>query len=101
MITVKIDGLEYSYSGISASWLNDQIMGRRRGGVPVRIQVLIKSPDVNIALSTSDCAAGGGGRRPYPCERPILDAWSRIGMDGIDFTAEQLMAFLRQAKSMI
>ncbi len=99
MIKLRIGGIEYPYDEVSASWLNDQIMGRRREGVPVCIQVLINTPDVNIALSTAGCPSSGGGRRPYPRERPILDAWSRVGMDDTEFTAGQLMAFLRQANS--
>ena len=87
----------YELKSVSSSWVNEQINNRKKDGAPVCVRVLIKSDNVNVALSTIDCpCSSGGGRLPNHQEREILELWGRLHLNDANFSSGNLVAFLKR-----
>jgi hypothetical protein len=88
---------EYNLKEISSSWINEQINNRKKDGVPICVRVLIKTDYVNVALATVDCTCSkGGGRIPNHHEREIFELWNKLHLNNANFSAGNLIAFLKQ-----
>ncbi len=98
MITVRIAEEERQLDAADEQWINQQINRRRADGQTVCVRVTVHKDDLDVVLSTPNCASGGGGRPPRPREREVLDLWNQRGLNDINFTGGSLVAFLKQLK---
>ncbi len=105
MITIRIGDTVRNLEdvrNIDESWINQQINRRREDGLSVCVRISIKEGSFNIALSSSGCASsGGGGRLPNREEQTVFDLWEKVGMNKTDFHGGNLVAFLKQMRSII
>lgn len=57
---------------------------------------------VDLLLSTPTCAVGAGAKRPARRgEREILDLWDTRELNTVDFTAGNVVAFLKQLRQLL
>ncbi len=97
MIHVKIGNDERKLEDAEESWINQQINRRRAAGESICVRVRIKDDHLDLILETPTCSSGGGGgRRPNPREREVFDAWDKLGLNQVNFTGGNLIAFLKQ-----
>lgn len=101
MISVSIGSIEYQLKDLSESWLDSEIMGRRRDGVPVVVRVTIRTGDINMVLSTPDNQPATRGRQPTLRELPIFELWGKLKLDQTDFTTASLIAFLKRISGLM
>ena len=105
MITIRIGETVRSLEdirNIDESWINQQINGRRADNLPVCVQISIKESPLNMAFSSSGCPGSGGGTRPpNQQEQQIFDLWEKAGMGKSEFHGGNLVAFLKQLRSII
>jgi hypothetical protein len=102
MIRVKIGMSDYELKDVSADWINREINGRRRDGLPACVQVIIRDGRIDMGLSTPACSAGGGGGRPpTPQEKAILDIWNQQRLNTDDFSGGNVVAFLKQLERLV
>jgi hypothetical protein len=96
MIAVRI-GNEERHCPVDPNWINKQIKGRKDDGSSPCVRVTIKTPDVDVALSTKGCSGGGGGgRQPNARERDIFTLWTKHHLDHGEITGGNLVSFLKQ-----
>lgn len=100
MITVAIGESERPYEEASPRWVNEQINRRRNDSVTVCVRVMIKKGPIDMTLSTPTCSVGAGGRAPRSEEREVFELWDKLHMNENDFTGGNLVAFLKQIKSL-
>lgn len=104
MITIRIGDnvrdLE-DVRNIDESWINQQINRRREDGLSVCVRISIKEGSLNMALSSTGCPSGGGGRQPNQQEQKVFDLWEKVGMKKADFHGGNLVAFLKQLRGII
>ena len=97
---MKIGQEERSVADANEQWINEQLHRRRADGVPICVQVVLKTDVLNMVLSTPDCQNGvGSGRPPNDKERQLLDLWSKRGLDETSFSNGGLIAFLHQLRN--
>lgn len=99
MITIRIAEAERDMNNIDESWINQQINRRRADGLSVCVRVIVREDDLNLILSTPTCSASGGSGRPLqPREKAVFDFWNKCGLSESDFTAGDLIGFLRKLR---
>jgi hypothetical protein len=97
MILISIAGNEHDLEEVGPDWIVQQIERRRRDGLSVCVAVSIRTSDLNIRLSTPECAGRAGGERlPNSEEAIILDLWRHLGLDQNDWAPGKIVAFLRR-----
>lgn len=97
MITVTISGESRDLSDATESWIAERINQKRKEGARACVRVNIDLSGLRMQLSTPSCPAGlGGSRAPNSNEREVLDLWEKRGLNQVDFTAGNLIAFLKQ-----
>lgn len=102
MISVKVGNDEKPLDDASSGWITQQIERRRRDGIAVCVVVSIKTADLNMHLSTPECAgSAGGGRPPNARERAVLELWQKQGLNESGFAAGHVVAFLAQLKHVL
>jgi len=102
MIKIQIGGEERELDKADEHWINQQINRRREDGRTVCVRVTILEGDLDMVLSTPTCGASGGGSRPpRPGEKEVLDLWNKRGLNKADFAGGNLVAFLKQLKSVL
>jgi hypothetical protein len=102
MIKIQIGGEERELQNADEQWINQQINRRREEGQTVCVRVTVLEGDLDMVLATPTCkASGGGSRPPRPGERKVFDLWKKRGLDKADFTGGDLVAFLKQLKSVL
>ena len=100
-IKVQIGISERDICDIEPNWVNQQINGRKKEGVPVCVRVSISQGDINFTLATTDCPAGGGGGGGRPLnrqEKEIYALWKKLQLHQQSFSGGNLVAFLKQIK---
>lgn len=97
-IRVIIGSSERKINDIEPNWVNEQVNGRKKDGVPICAKVHIQNETVNISLATSDCpcSGGGGGRKPNHQEQEIFDLWNKLHLNEKNFSSGNFIAFLKQ-----
>jgi hypothetical protein len=99
MSEISIGGDQRPLGDVDANWIIEQINGRRRMGEVVCVAVAIRTDGADIRLTTPACVTGqGGGRAPLPREREILDIWRELGLDENDFSAGNVVAFVKRVR---
>ena len=94
MITLTINGIAVDPS--RESDVARAINGWHSQGIPVCVQLRIKTSDIDIVLATNPCGGvGGGGRPPNSREQAIFDLWAHHLQEG-RFAGGELVAFLKQ-----
>jgi hypothetical protein len=102
MIKIKIGPDERKLEDASESWINQQINRLRKEQERVCVRVRIKHNSVNVLLASRECAPSGGiPRPPNPKEEKILDLWEKRGLNSPDFHAGQVIAFLKQVRTLL
>ena len=101
MGTVTIGSDTRPLQDADAQWVTQEINGRRHDRQTVCVRVAIQDPPVNVVLGTPSCGGVGGGRAPNTEERRILDLWERHHLNTPEFTAGDLVAFLKQLRSLL
>ena len=97
MINIKIGNEERELEDAEESWINQQINRRRAAGESVCVRVRIKEDHLDLVLQTPTCSSSGsGGRPPTEQEREIFDLWNKLGLNDVNFTGGNLIAFLKQ-----
>lgn len=99
MVRVQIGFDEKLLNEIDESWIVHHINARKHGGVNVIIKVFIESGDIYMTLSTPGCS-NSGGRAPKPKEMEIFQLWDKHGLNNQNFSAGNLISFLKQIRSM-
>lgn len=99
MITIKIGNEERHLNEIDSQWINQQINRRRANGQSVCVRVIISHENLDMALSTPSCASGGGDRVPNRFEQAIFNIWQKLGLNDVNFTGGNVVAFLNQLKN--
>lgn len=102
MITIRIGNDERSNEDVSEQWITQQINRRRDDNAPACVTVVIHQPPLNMTLRTPGCTStapsGGAGRAPNDQERKIFDLWDRLGLNGINFSGGNVVAFIKQLR---
>lgn len=102
MIRIRIGNEERDLASVDEHWINQQINLRRKDGQTICVRVTIQEGDMNMVLSTPTCGTSrGGGRPPSPQEREVFDLWDQRGLNKVDFTGGNLVAFLKQLKRIL
>lgn len=103
MVTIEIGTSQRGWqdSGLE-SWINQMINPVHAAGLPVCVRVRIDDGPIKAILQTPGCSSGvGGSRPPNAQERKIFDLWDQRGLNRADFTGGNLIAFLRQLRTLI
>lgn len=95
MIFLRINNQEYPASDVSESTLNQEIIERRRQGLPVCVVARFDMPDIHMSLSAGQCSGMGGGRIPTPTERKIAELWDQMVANRPEFNGNDIIAFLK------
>jgi hypothetical protein len=98
VITIQIGAEVRRYEDVSEQWIAQQINRRREDGIPACVIVSIKEPFRNMTLQTPGCASGSGGRAPNEQERRIFDLWDKLGLNRVDFSGGNVIAFVKQLR---
>ena len=102
MIKIKIGEIERDLSSANENWINQQINRRRKDGLSVCVNVIIKENDLDMILSTPSCVPiRGSSRSPRPREKTVFDLWNQRRLNEPNFTGGQLIAFLKQLKRIL
>lgn len=102
MVTISIGGMERNAADADASWVTQNVNGPRHDGLPVCVSVAISTGGMNMRLATPDCStAPGATRRPNAREQLVFDLWRRLHLGDPDFTAGNVIAFLRQMDQLL
>jgi hypothetical protein len=101
MISVKVGNDEKPLDDVSPDWIVQQIERRRRDGIAVCVVVSVRTTDLNMHLSTPECAGGAGGRPPNARERAVLELWQKHGLNEAGFAPAHVVAFLVQLKRVL
>jgi len=102
MGTVTIGSDSRPLQDADSQWVTQEINGRRRDKQSVCVHVSVQDPPVSVVLGTPTCGGGGGGgRSPNSEERRIFELWERHHLNTPDFTAGDLVAFLKQLRSLL
>jgi hypothetical protein len=87
---------------IDESWINQQIIRRKKDRISICVKVYIKNETVDVLLKTPACRSGGGsGREPKPQERKIIDLWNERGLNKENFAGGNLISFFKQLRKII
>ena len=102
MIRIRIGDMERELACADESWINQQINRRRADGHAVCVRVNIQKNNLHMGLCTPSCGQiGGGGRPPSNCEKRVFDLWGQRGLNNVDFTGGNLVAFLKQLRRLL
>ena len=97
MIKIQIAGIEQSLDGLSESWVHEQIKLRQKDGLQVCVRVFVKTPNMDIVLSSGECGSySGSGRRPTIEESRVFDRWDQFRLNVPPISSECLIGFLHQ-----
>lgn len=100
MFTVQIGNEQRPLNDVDDAWINRKINERFSAGASVCVQVRIQEPNIDLLLTTPDCAIGGGaGRQANPHEAKIFQLWEQRGLRRPNYTGGDLIAFLKQVGS--
>jgi len=83
------------------TWITQQVNRRRRDGVAVCVQIQIRGDEVNVHLVTPGCGPSVGGRPANGAEKPIVELWTKQGLNTNDFAPGNLIAFLKQLRKIL
>ena len=101
-LTISISGDKRNLYEADEHWIIDQIEKRRREGVSVCVQVIMRQGDINIILSTpTDVRGGRGGRPPSKQEKDIIDLWQKMGLNEENFHGGKVIAFRAQLRKLL
>lgn len=99
MSTIRIGAAEKPLDHAHDHWVEHEVKSQRRHGGMVCVFVRLIGHAVDLILSTPGCACGrGGGRQPNPRECEILKEWDERGLNRSDWSAHNLINFLRHIK---
>ena len=102
MIKVQIAGIEQELSGLSESWIHQQIKLRQHDGFDVCVRVFIKTDNIDIVLSSGECPSfSGGERQASPLEARVFDSWNELQLKKVPINSGHLMGFLHQIKHLV
>lgn len=101
MIELKIGNQEFrEISRWDEHRITREITQRRRDGLPVCVLVRFTyGSNATITLGTCDCAAGGSVRTLTPLERRLVELWKKLRLEEKDFSAGNVIGFLKQAQN--
>lgn len=101
-ITIKIANEERQIESVDPQWINQQINRRKADGENVCVRVSVHGPGIELYFATPTCGGGGGRGRPFTAvEQAIVDLWLKLGLSEQSFTGGNVVAFLKQLKSML
>ncbi len=102
MVTIRIGSDSRSLEDADESWINQQIGNRQQEGLPICVEVTIKTETLDVILATPACGSGrGGGRAPRPDEAKIIEAWTRLHLGSDDFSGGNVVAFTKQLRRLL
>ena len=102
MIKIQIAGIEEDLSGLSESWIHEQVKLRQKDGLSVCVRVFIKTSNVDIVLSSGECPTfEGKSRRATSLENQLFDRWNHFRLKEEPINSGRLVAFLHQVKDLM
>jgi hypothetical protein len=100
MSYIKIGGEQRPLRDASEQWISEQLRRRRAEGASICVQVVLKTNSIDMVLATPDCQGGGGGvRPPTQQEKELFELWAKRGLNDATFSAGNVIAFLKQVRS--
>ena len=101
MIEIRIGSSTRNLTSLDENWINEQINRRRAEKQTVCVEVVFRTDDLDMGLSTPACQrAGTGSRPPNDYEQAILDLWEKNHLNTSEFTGGNLTAFIKQLKKL-
>jgi hypothetical protein len=96
MVTLSVNGV--SIDANNESEINRAVNMWKAKGIPICVQLAIKTTDLDVILTTDACGGGGGGggRAPNRRESQVFELWRRKGLQSGLFAGGELIAFMRQ-----
>ncbi len=99
MVTIRIGNDTRQLEDADEVWLTQQVNTRHREGLPVCVQVTIRTSTLQVSLTTPACgSSAGGGRPPRPDEAEIIELWNKHKLTSTEFTGGDLVAFTKQLR---
>ncbi len=97
MVSVRIGAETRDINDATESWITQEVQRWRKANGRVCVQVSVDLSGLKMLLSTQGCgASGGGGRSPNQNESEIFSLWADRGLNRIDVSPGNLVAFLKQ-----
>jgi len=101
-VALRIGAEEKEWSGVTETWIRDQLGRRRADGQNVCLQLIVRGGEINLMFSSPGCGGGGGGGRPLkPAESRILEIWNEMHLNTADFSSGNVFAMLRRVHQVV
>jgi hypothetical protein len=102
MVTIRIGSETRPVEEADETWINQQVGNRQQEGLPVCVEVRIRTGTLDVILSTPACGSGrGGSRAPRPDEAAIIEAWRRLHLASDEFSRGNVVAFIKQLRELL
>jgi hypothetical protein len=101
--TIRIAGESRSLEDADSRWVVQRVDGLRRSGQLVCVEVLIRSEEVRMTLTSPGCGSNGagGGRLPNTREQEIFNLWDQMRLNQRDFNGGHVNAFLQRLRNLL
>jgi len=87
---------------VDESWINQQIVRRKKDRISICVKVYIKNEKLNVLLRTPACEKIRGGKKASTSlVEKIFELWNERGLNKDDFTGGNLISFFKQLKKII
>src|SRR5688572_4763002 len=103
MNSIRIGADEREISQADSQWITQEVVGRRKDGLPICIVVTVKANEVDLRLVSVACGGtgGGGGRTPTAREAQILDLWRKHHLGEQTFSPGDVVSFVKQLQRLL
>jgi hypothetical protein len=102
-VTVTVGGSTSPLDQIDESAIAQEVNRRRNDGVAVCVTIRVQEPGLDLILRSPECGGGGagGGRGLNAEEQKVFALWDRHRLNTTEFRGGEVIAFLKQLRSLI
>jgi hypothetical protein len=102
MVTIRIGSDTRRLEDVDDSWITRQVNNRRSEGLPVCVEVTIRTGSLDMKLATPACGLGvSGGRAARPDEAEVFQFWNKLHLLSADFSGGNVVAFIKQLRRVL
>ena len=102
MVMIRIGSDTRRLEDVDESWITQQVNNRRNEGLPICLEVTIRTGSLDMKLATPACGPGAsGGRAPRPDEAEIFQLWNKLQLGSDDFSGGNVVAFIKQLRRLL